>query len=69
MSLKAVHLIFVTALSALGVGCGVWKIVDYASPAGRPVDLAYGIAAILAGVLVVVYGVYFLKKLKSINYL
>lgn len=69
MSLKAVHLIFVTALSALGFGAGVWKLRDYFGPAGRPGDLAFALGAFLAGVLVIVYGRYFLRKMKKIGYL
>ena len=61
MSLKAFHLIFVTLLTALSFGCAAW-----AFNAGQPL---FGIAAIAVGILVIVYGVYFLKKLKKISYL
>lgn len=69
MSLKAVHLVFVNALSALSFGVGVWKVRDYQKPEGTAIDLVFGIAAFLAGIAVIVYGVYFLKKLRSISYL
>jgi len=69
MSLKAVHLIFVNALSALTFGTGVWKLRDYCSPEGHAADLWFAVGAFLAGVLVLWYGRYFLKKLKSIGYL
>ncbi len=61
MSLKAFHLIFVTLLTALSFGFAAW-----AFNAGHP---AFGVAGIAAGILVVIYGVYFLKKLKKISYL
>jgi len=61
MSLKAFHLIFVTLLTALSFGCAAW-----AFNSGRPV---FGALAIAAGILVVIYGIYFLKKLKKISYL
>ncbi|MGA3266129.1 MAG: hypothetical protein ABSE16_04825 [Verrucomicrobiota bacterium] len=61
MSLKAVHLIFVTLLSALAFGCAGWAF------AGG--DVLFGGCAIAAGILVIVYGFYFLKKLKKISYL
>jgi hypothetical protein len=61
MSLKAVHLIFVTLLTMLSFGCAAWAFV-----AGRPFFGALGIAA---GVVVIIYGIYFLKKLKKISYL
>ena len=61
MSLKAFHLIFVTLLTALSFGCAAWAFAD-----GQPV---FGGVAVAAGILVIVYGIYFLKKLKNISYL
>ena len=61
MSLKAFHLIFVTLLTALAFGCAAWA---FQSGNGW-----WGVTGIGAGILVIVYGVYFLKKLKNISYL
>ena len=61
MSLKAFHLIFVTLLTALSFSCAAWAFWT-----GNPF---WGGAGILAGILVIIYGVYFLKKLKRISYL
>jgi len=61
MSLKAFHLVFVTLLTMLSFGCAAW-----AFNAGRPL---FGAAGIAAGILVIVYGIYFLKKLKKVSYL
>jgi len=61
MSLKAFHLIFVTLLTSLSFGCAAW-----AFQAG---NAFWGGMGILAGITVIVYGVYFLKKLKKISYL
>ncbi len=61
MSLKAFHLIFVTLLTLLAFGFAGW-----AFHAGR---LAFGVSGVAAGIVVIVYGVYFLKKLKRISYL
>lgn len=69
MSLKVVHLVFVNALAALAFGTGVWKLRDYSDPDGRVVDLLFGLGALLAGMLVIIYGIYFLKKMKGIGYL
>ena len=69
MSLKAFHLVFVTALTALTFGCCVWKFYDYFGEFGTPRDLVLGGAALLACVGVLVYGRLFLKKLKKISYL
>ena len=61
MSLKFVHLVFVSLLTALAFGCAAWAFA-----AGRPV---FGAGGIAAGILIIVYGIYFLKKLKNMSYL
>jgi hypothetical protein len=61
MSLKAFHLIFVTLLTALSFGCAARAFADG--------DSVFGGIAVAVGILVVIYGVYFLKKLKKISYL
>jgi hypothetical protein len=61
MSLKAFHLIFVTLLTSLSFGCAAW-----AFDSDRP---GWGVAGIVLGILVIIYGIYFLKKLKRISYL
>jgi len=45
MSLKAFHVIFITAASALAFGFGVWELKDYWSPDGRGADLAFGLGS------------------------
>jgi len=61
MSLKAFHLIFVTLLTSLSFGCAAWAFAG-----GSPV---FGAIGIIAGILVIIYGIYFLKKLEKISYL
>ena len=61
MSLKAFHLIFVTLLTSLSFGCAAW-----AFNSGRS---GWGAVGIVTGILVIIYGIYFLKKLKKISYL
>jgi hypothetical protein len=61
MSLKAFHLIFVTLLTSLSFGCAAWAFSD-----GRFLP---GVAGIVAGIAVIFYGVYFLKKLRNVSYL
>jgi len=61
MLLKFVHLVFVSLLTALAFGCAAWAFA-----AGRPV---FGAGGIAAGILIIVYGIYFLKKLKNMSYL
>ena len=69
MSLKAVHLVFITASSALAFGCAVWGLKNYWSANGRPLDLWFGLGSLLAGIGLIVYERYFLKKLKNVDYL
>lgn len=68
MSLKAFHIVFVTASVLLAFGLAAWAFVNYAE-AHRPIDLAAGIGSTVAGLGLLAYGRYFLKKLKGISYL
>jgi len=69
MSLKAFHLIFITASSALAFGCGVWGLKNYFSSEGVLLDLVFGIGSVAAGAGLIVYERFFLKKLKHVSYL
>jgi hypothetical protein len=61
MSLKGFHLVFVTLLTALAFGCAAWAFAG-----SHP---GFGVAAVATGVLVIIYGVYFLRKLKDVDFL
>jgi hypothetical protein len=61
MSLKAFHLIFVTLLTALSFGFAAW-----AFSSGK---IIFGVLGVIVGILVIIYGIYFLKKLKKVSYL
>lgn len=69
MSLKAFHVIFITAASALAFGCGVWGLKHFWSVDGRGVDLWFGLGSLAAGAGLIIYERYFLKKLKNVDYL
>lgn len=69
MSLKAFHLIFVTAAIALAIGCGIWGLKDYWSADGGLGDLLFGIGSFAAAIGLIIYERYFLKKLKKVRYL
>jgi hypothetical protein len=69
MSLKAFHLVFITISTLLAFGIGAWLLRDYFSPEGRVTDLAFGLASVAAGVALIVYERYFLKKTKGMSYL
>jgi hypothetical protein len=68
MSLKAFHLVFITASVLLSFGFGAWSLVGF-SDYGRTVDLVFGIGSVGVGVGLIVYGRYVLRKLKHISYL
>ena len=69
MSLKAFHLIFITAACALAFGCALWGFKTYFSAEGKTLDLLFGIGSLLAGAGLIVYERYFLKKFKDVSYL
>jgi hypothetical protein len=69
MSLKAFHLIFITACCLLAFGCGIWGFKNYFSDGGTTLDLLFGIGSLAVGVGLVFYERYFLKKLKNVSYL
>jgi hypothetical protein len=69
MSLKAFHVIFITAASALAFGFGVWLLNAYRSPEGATSDLKWAIASIVCGLGLLVYEGFFLKKLKKESFL
>ena len=66
MSLKAVHLVFITASCLLAFGFAAWCFL---SPDRAPRDFGYGVGSLVAGAALIFYGRYFLKKLKNVRYL
>lgn len=69
MSLKAFHVIFITAASALAFGFGVWMLRAYRAPEGTTSDLVWAVVSFVVGVGLLVYEGFFLKKLKNVSYL
>jgi len=69
MSLKAFHVLFITASCALAFGCGVWGLRDFFSTEGRASDLIFGLGLLAVGIGLILYERYFLKKLKRVSYL
>ena len=69
MSLKAFHLIFISASCALALGFGIWGLKNYFSAEGSTQDLLFGIGSLAVTVGLVFYERYFLKKLKNVSYL
>ncbi len=68
MSLKAFHIFFIVASTALCVGFGVWATQDFAR-SGSGIHLALGVGSFIGSLLLACYGVWFLRKLKGVGYL
>ena len=69
MSLKAFHVVFITAASLLAFGFGAWLIREYRSPEGDKNHLICAVCSIVVGIALLVYERYALKKLKNESYL
>jgi hypothetical protein len=68
MSLKAFHIVFVTASIVLALLFGIWSLLNYFHE-GTQSDLLFGIGSFAVGAALVFYERYALKKLKDISYL
>ena len=68
MSLKAFHIFFIIVSIALCVVVGVLAVGDYGR-SGSVAYLALGVGSFIGSVLLAVYGVWFLRKLKGLSYL
>ncbi len=57
------------AASALAFGFGAWMLRAYRSPEGATSDVVWALASLAAGVGLLVYEFFFLRKLKHVSYL
>ena len=69
MSLKAIHIVFISASILLAFGFGGWCFNNYFAGLGTTADLALGTGSFVLAIALIVYGSYFLRKLKNIGYL
>ncbi|MDQ2866884.1 MAG: hypothetical protein M3R59_00495 [Verrucomicrobiota bacterium] len=66
MSLKGFHYVFIFFSTLLALGAGAWCIwVDLT--VGEPVYRTGAIASFVAAALLLVYGVWFYRKMKSLH--
>jgi len=68
MSLKTIHIVLILSAILLAFGFGGWEFHRYRQLENQ-IDLFFGIGSSVAGVALLIYGVYFLKKTKNISYL
>jgi hypothetical protein len=68
MSLKAFHLVFITAATVLAFGFGVWLAKNFFSTGGAG-NLISALLSFVTGIGLIVYECYFLKKTKDVGYL
>lgn len=66
MSLKGFHIVFISVSTLLALGVGAWCLWVN-SIAGAPVYLAGSIGAFTTAVGLIVYGVYFYRKMKRLR--
>jgi high-affinity Fe2+/Pb2+ permease len=64
MSLKAFHVLFVTVATLLTLGFGVWSL-----RVGDASYLSLGVISMAVAAGLVIYGVWFLRKMKGVSYL
>ena len=66
MSLKAFHIVFIVFSMLLALGIGAWCVwVDLVE--GAPIYLAGAICSFVVAVALVVYGVWFYRKMKRLR--
>ena len=68
MSLKALHLVFVTASTLMGFFVGGWGIKNYRAD-GSVEALILGILSIVLAIGMIWYGKIVLKKLRNIGFI
>jgi uncharacterized membrane protein SirB2 len=59
MSLKIFHIFFILLSIVLSAICAAWSFVNQTA-------LPFGIASAIAGIALVIYGIWFLKKARKI---
>ena len=71
MSLKAIHILFIVASTMLCFGFSAWAFWTHSNSeaTGSQVNLVMGICSMAVGLGLLIYGRYFLKKLKDVSYL
>jgi len=67
MSLKAVHILFITASVLLGLSMGVWGLREHTAAGNGGGYLALGVCAFVMAAGLLAYGAWFLRKTRGIG--
>lgn len=59
MSLKAFHIVFIVLAILLAALCAFWSF-------SNEIAIPFGIASVIVGLCLILYGIWFLKKAKRI---
>jgi len=68
MSLKTVHLIFITVATLFSLGFGIFAVREYRA-LGDALYLVLGILGLIGAVGLPIYGAWFLKKMKDVSFI
>lgn len=68
VSLKAFHVVFVVVSTLLCLGFGAWAVREY-RVGGDAMFLAGGVFSFVLAAALLVYGGWFLRKLRGVGYL
>jgi hypothetical protein len=66
VSLKAFHIFFIVISTLCSLMLGAWGVVEH-SRSGNGSALLLGIGGFAAAVVLVVYGLWFLRKLRGVS--
>lgn len=67
MSLKGFHVFFIAVCLVFLLGLGVWGIRDFQAT-GQRMNLYLGLGSLAATLVLGVYGVWFLRKLRHLSF-
>jgi hypothetical protein len=66
VSLKSFHIFFIVVSTLCALMVGAWGILDHAR-SGKDGTLLLGIGGVVAAAVLVVYGLWFLRKLRGVS--
>lgn len=66
MSLKSFHIFFIVVSTLTTLGFGLWTVTRYVQ-GDASASLWLGVLSLVAGVLLIWYGIRFFKKLKQLG--